>query len=188
MQILLDGTPIPGYDHRVSVTGQIERGDLSGESSTTGASHKGYKPGVVNVRCKVNMDRPADVLTFRALFQQLDPETGAPAVWDITEPTATAFNIRRVQFTDFLKIEPQDGPRVWDVSFALIEVRSVPQMKEERLADGAAQESTTPEGSQAADESAEWTPETYWEKLLAQADAAIGKQIKYWFGSSDEGS
>ncbi len=35
MPLYLDGEQLPGFDHRVTALGQIERADLSGESSAT---------------------------------------------------------------------------------------------------------------------------------------------------------
>jgi len=187
VQILLDGKQVPGYDHRVSVTEQIERGDLSGETSTTAASHKGYKPAVVNVRCKVRMEDPEQVSQLRRLYHTLDDAGQAPRVWYITEPTASAMGVFRVQFSDFFKVEPQDGPRVWDLSFALIEVRSIPEKTEERETVGTAGTSAPPAGTQTPDGSTpapEEDPVGWLGEKLAQFDALLGE---YVFGTTDEG-
>ena len=132
MSVLLNGSSLPGLDHRVTIAEQIERKDLSGETSASAGSHGGWKPAIVEVRLLVDMERPGDLAELRRLFHAADEASGAPAVWTITEPAAQAMGIHRVRFTDFFRVAPQDRMRVWEVSLTLIEERSVPERAEER--------------------------------------------------------
>jgi hypothetical protein len=65
MPVLLDGQALPGLDHRVTIAEQIERKDLSGETSASVGSHGGWKPAVVEVHCLVDMERPGDLADLR---------------------------------------------------------------------------------------------------------------------------
>jgi len=126
MAVLLDGQVLPGLDHRVTIAEQIERKDLSGETSASAGSHGGWKPAIVEVRCLVDMERPGELAELRRLFHRADEATGAPGVWTLTEPAAQAMGIHRVRCTDFFRVAPQGRMRVWEVSLTLIEERSMP--------------------------------------------------------------
>jgi hypothetical protein len=175
MTVLLDGTVLPGLDHRVTIAEQIERKDLSGETSASAGSHGGWKPAVVEVRLLVDMERPGDLAELRRLFHSADEATGAPAVWTITEPAAQAMGIHRVRFTDFFRVAPQDRMRVWEVSLTLIEERSVPERAEERRPEPAAASPAVPARQTTAGQSAAAGEDGFIEQALAYLNGQAGK-------------
>lgn len=69
MTILLDGNALPGFDHRITAQGQIERKDLSGQNSSTAGGHAGWKAWMLQVRMKIKMEDADDLLALRAMFQ-----------------------------------------------------------------------------------------------------------------------
>lgn len=176
MTLLLNGLEVPGLDHRVTIAEQIERKDLSGETSASAGSHGGWKPAVVEVRCLVDMERPGDLAELRRLFHAADKATGAPAVWTITEPAAQAIGIHRVRFTDFFRVAPQDRMRVWEVSLTLIEERSVPERTEERRPEPAAASPAAPPALQTtAGKPAAAGGDGFIEQALAYFNTQAGK-------------
>jgi hypothetical protein len=176
MAVLLDGQALPGLDHRVTIAEQIERKDLSGETSASAGSHGGWKPAIVEVRLLVDMERPGDLAELRRLFHRADEASGAPAVWPITEPAAQAMGIHRVRFTDFFRVAPQERMRVWEVSLTLIEERSVPERAEERRPEPAAASPAAPPSLQTtAGQRAAAGEDGFIEQALAYLNGQAGK-------------
>jgi len=174
--VLLDGQALPGLDHRVTIAEQIERKDLSGETSASAGSHGGWKPAVVEVRLVVDMERPGDLAELRRLFHSADEASGAPAVWTITEPAAQAMGIHRARFTDFFRVAPQERMRVWEISLTLIEERSVPERAEERRpAPAAASPAAPPALQTAAGQPAAAGEDGFFEQALAYFNEQAGK-------------
>lgn len=157
MTPLLDGVPLPGYDHQIRAQGQIERKDLSGAQSSTAGSHGGWKAWVLNVTCRVDKEQPNDLLALRRLFtaeagQDGGEGEGRPKRYRITEETAAALGIFHVRFTDFFKVAPDDsGQRRWEVRFTLVEERSIPERRAERRSEAVAAEAEPPPGAEGAD-------------------------------------
>ncbi len=87
--IYLDDTPLPGFDHRLTVLDQIESGDLSGETSSTARSHKGWKPAVLTVSLKIRMSDPGQLAELRRLWHQVDLESGGNSLLAGTLKTAS---------------------------------------------------------------------------------------------------
>jgi len=154
MDIYLDGDKLPGYDHRVTAQGQIDRKDLSGESSSTAAAYAGWKPWLLSVRTRIDFDRPDALLELRTMFEaaqeteQTTPSFDAfgtpitevstattlvPKLWEITDDTAAALDIFHVRFADAMQVEPDAEQRRWEVTLHLVQERSTPEKAEERL-------------------------------------------------------
>jgi hypothetical protein len=137
---------------------------------------------VLQVRCKVDFDLNA----LRVMFEATDQSQGqarAPRVREITEATAAALGIFQVRFTDQFRASPDETLRRWEVVFHLVEVRSIPETKEERARAGAEAPTTAPPGTQTtrgAVPSGE--PERWLAELLLKLDAAAGK---YLFSTED---
>ncbi len=53
MTIFLEGVKLPGFDHRVTAQGKIERKDLSGDTSSTAGGHGGGSLGFFRPRLQV---------------------------------------------------------------------------------------------------------------------------------------
>ena len=148
MSLLLDGVRVPGIDHRVNVSEQIERKDLSGDTSASAGSHGGWKPAIVSVKVLVDMKDPDDLAALRLLYHATDGSLGIPKLYEISQPTCQAMGIHRVRFTDFFKVAPRQRERVWEVSVTLIEERGIPERTEARQSDPAPKSLATPTGLQ----------------------------------------
>jgi hypothetical protein len=187
MKLLLDGVAVPGYDHKLTAHGQIDSKDLSGDTSSTGMGHEGWKAWVLQVRCRVNFDQQADLLTLRSLFQAEENTpgyedstpagTGVPYVYKISEDTAAALGIFKVRFNDQFRVEPLQEQRRWEVVFNLIEVRSIPEKREERTPAGAEAAASAPTGTQTTAGGTPAQPEGWLESLAAKIDAALGAYV-----------
>ena len=176
MTILLNGITLPGLDHRVTITEQIERKDLSGETSFSAGSHGGWKPALVSVRLLIDMEHPEELAALRAHFHLADETSGAPALWTITEPTAQALGIHQVRFTDFLRVTSAERERMWEVTFTLIEEKSIPERSEARRPPPTEAQPGDPGGLQTtAGQPATAGGDGFIEKVLAVLNEQAGK-------------
>ncbi|GFM73003.1 hypothetical protein PSCICL_39950 [Pseudomonas cichorii] len=64
MTILLNGEQIIGNRMKVTANLKIEAGDMSGQTSGTDASHKGFKPKTLTVAMTVRYKDKANLRTF----------------------------------------------------------------------------------------------------------------------------
>ena len=189
MGIFLDGDKLPGYDHRVTAQCQIDSADLSGDTSSTATAHRGYKAWVLQVRTSINFENADQLLALRVMFEATaeseiseqtvdafgtpvtnvstvaDPLT--PRLYEIEDDTAAALGIFKVRFADLFKVEPLENQKRWEVTFHMLEVRSIPEKIAER-APAAAEESTT----QSAAASGPAVPDTRFTEILATFDKA----------------
>lgn len=200
MTILLDGDAFPGFDHRITANGQIDRKDFSGDGSSTAGGHAGWKAWLLQVRLKIAMEDADDLLALRAMFQAdgfterttttvdetgteqttvTSTPTGVPKIWEITDDTAAALGIFKVRFTEVFKVEPDDALRLWNVVATLIEVRSRPELLSERLPAGSEQTPGAPSGTQtpAGATPSAGEPTGWFEELLGKFDALLGKYV-----------
>jgi len=174
--VLLNGRPLPGLDHRVTVTEQIDRKDLSGDTSASAGSHGGWKPALVSVRLLIGMETPAELATLRGLYHQADQVTGAPALWSITESACGALGIHRVRFTDTLRVAPADRQQAWEVTVTLIEEKSVPERAETRRPAPAAAQPSAPSALQTTSGQAAAAGEQgFIERVLSVLNEQAGK-------------
>jgi len=179
MTILMDNTPLPGFDHVVTVREQIESADLSGETSLDADAHGGWKPAMIEVRCQFRYDRLLELATLRGLFHAREAGTDAPKVYEITENTCLAMGIRKVRFTEGLRVEKMGGRDLWSVAFTLKETSGIPARTEER-AEPAAEE--TPQIPGATIDTAGLAAQaqqttSYLEGIMAKVNTLAGKYI-----------
>jgi len=176
MTLLLDGAELPGLDHRVTISEQIERKDLSGDTSASASSHGGWKPALLSVRVWVDMERPGDLAALRLLYHAADEDTGVPVLYEVSEPTAEAMGIHRVRFTDFFKVAPLERERAWEVEFTLIEERSIPERTEARQPAPTVTSPATPDGLQnTSGAPAATAPDGLIEEVLTVLNAQAGR-------------
>jgi hypothetical protein len=91
---------------------------------------------------------------------------GELRIYTIANPTANAVGVRQVQFSDNVRAADVDGLRAWDVSFTLREIKSVPELAEQRepKAEAVAQTSTA---------SAVQTGQTAFERLIGKTTRVL---------------
>jgi hypothetical protein len=134
MPLYLDNDRVPGYDHRVSATEQLEWEDQSGERSGSNAVFKGWKSWMINVTCRVRFIDALQLKTLRELFQARDADGRTPKLYTINDLTANTLGVVKVRFADNFSANPDDKQHIWNVKFALIEDRGIPPRTDERLA------------------------------------------------------
>ena len=123
MTLRLDSLALPGKDPRVTVTEQIERSDLSGETS----SHKGWKASIVTYTCKVPFDdAPGNLGALRNFWWSKDTN-GEPQVYQVEAALLEALGIHCARFTDFFKAIPDEKLELYHVTMTMIEARSIPE-------------------------------------------------------------
>jgi len=134
VSVYLNGTKLPGYGVTVSGSLTLAGEDLSGNSSTTAQADKGDKPKTLTVRLSVKFINAADLTALVALAEARDA-AGDRVKYNIINDLAKAMNIRQVQFQGTFNCPENAGLRQWDISFELVEWRSVPEKKQQRLQD-----------------------------------------------------
>ena len=129
---------VPGHNLLVTATLRIKSKDLSGDTSATTRAHLGYQPKTLSVSTRIKFD-DADTLTrLIALAEALD-STQKPKVYNVVDRTAQAMNMRQVQFNESFRAREDEALQVWNVSFELIEYRSVPEKIEQQQTTATAQ-------------------------------------------------
>jgi len=148
MALKLDGRPVPGYDLRVKAIGRLARQDQSGETSGTGASHKGWKAWALGVSVKVRFGDGEDLTALRRLFEartdeegafELDQAVGSPGVprlYKVGGGLADALGVTWARFSDHFQVDEDERLRIWHVKFTMIEERSIPERTAERTEPG----------------------------------------------------
>lgn len=184
MSLILDQTPLPGHDPRLSVQQQIERRDQSGDSSSSAATHGGWKPKIFTYTCKLRFAEADALGKLDTLWRSVEGATKEPKVFTAAHPLLTALRVEKLKFTDFMKIA-QDGENlVWAVSLTLIEASSIPERTEERAAAPTVADPKAPAGTQTtAKEAAAAFEEGGIEGVLAYIEENIAKPAYEWVGS-----
>lgn len=131
----LNGSLIPSTELQVSVTTELDSESLSGETSSTSSAHKGIKPKSVNASFVVKYTDQAELTQFYRLAEATD-DNGDLVIYDITDRSANAANIRQVIFSGRIEQREIIGLKGWRVSFRLQEHLSVAEKTEQRQADG----------------------------------------------------
>lgn len=131
MTMLLDGEEVRGSTLKITASLRIESDDLSGQTSNSEASHKGFKPKTLAVQLMI---RYADKGYLRNLMRLAEATEGGGQrkTYRIVNDTAEAFGIRQVQFTDGVSAREDDSLFAWRIQFTLSEKLSNPERVEKR--------------------------------------------------------
>ncbi|WP_445357276.1 hypothetical protein ACJJIC_14705 [Microbulbifer sp. ANSA002] len=159
----LNGNALPNTELFVSVTTEFDADDLSGETSSTSSAHKGIKPKSVNVSFMVKFSDSEEITQFYRLAESTE-DNGDLVIYDITDRTANAANIRQVRFTGRIEQREMAKLKAWRVSFALQEYLSVAEKMEQRIS---SEESATSTPLQ------ESISQTAFERVLQTVDTAL---------------
>lgn len=133
MSIYLNGTAIKGHDLTVNATLTLSGEDLSGNSSSTAQADKGDKPKTLSVRVSIRFKDSGYLSSIMTLAQARDG-AGNRIKYNVINDLAKAMSIRQVQFQGTVSCYENHTQRQWDVSFELVEFRSVPEKKMQRQA------------------------------------------------------
>lgn len=126
----LNDYQVPADEFKISVSSVFEFSDLSGESSSTSTALKGIKPKELAAGFMVRFKDEELLTGFYRIAEALDAN-GDLVVYNITERTANAVNIRQVTFSG-LDTSEIDDLHAWRVSFRLKEKMSVAEKVEQR--------------------------------------------------------
>ena len=130
--LLLDDYTVPGFGLTTSLTLPIKDEDASGDSSSTSKAEKGKKGKKLEVKTKIRFKDEDKLTEFMALAESMSKGDGR--LFIITNRIANAAGMRQGRFSGDVKIDPQEGLAMWELSFSLAEHKSVPERAEEREA------------------------------------------------------
>lgn len=184
MSLHLNGTKVPGYGLKVSAALKLAGEDISGNSSSTTQAEKGDKSKSLTVNTTIRFIDIADLQMLTALAEGKNGDDERH-VYNILNFTAKALNIRQVQFQDSFQVTENSSLRQWDISFTLVEKRSVAEKKQAQAkaknkAKAVAQQTAAGQPVVAATAAATSTPQdqtpsqlTEFEKVLKVANDAL---------------
>jgi hypothetical protein len=175
MTLLLNGEQIIGKRMKVTANLKIESDDMSGQTSGTEKSHKGFKPKTLTVALNIPFKDKDNMRTVMRLAESTQGG-GQRTTYRIVNDTAEAFGIRQVEFTDGVSAREDDTLNQWIVQFTLSEKLSNPEKVENRRAGNPVTSQSAPgdgvagtgDGSGASQEL------TGFENLLKKVDTYLG--------------
>lgn len=136
---------VPGSELTVSVEQAFDRKELSGDGSGDDFASGGNKPKTVSVGLILQFEKADDLRALRGLAEALD-DSGDPVIYEVTDDTCRAMDVRRVIFIDKFGVSNASGLRAWNVSFSLRDVASTAARREERAEEDAAEKEQAGDG------------------------------------------
>jgi hypothetical protein len=178
MTLLLDGQQIIGHRMKVTANLKIDSDDMSGQTSGTEKSHKGFKPKTLTIALTIPYKQLSNLRTLMRLAEGTEGG-GQLKTYRIVNDTADAFGIRQVTFSDGVSAREDDSLAQWIVQFTLSEKLSNPEKVESRRAGNAVSAQSAPgdgvAGTGAGDGSSAAPQElTGFESLLKKVDTYLG--------------
>ncbi|MDD4818106.1 MAG: hypothetical protein PHI85_09075 [Victivallaceae bacterium] len=125
---------VPGKNLTVNVSYPLERKDLSGSGSSTGVAAAGDKPKTVSCAFQLPQGE-LDKLTELVNLAGRRDTVGDPAVYRVSDELVNAMQVRQVIFDGDVSAVRDDSLCVYNISFKLREVASIPEKLEQRLQD-----------------------------------------------------
>lgn len=173
MSLYLNNQKIKGSGLKLSATLPIAGSDVSGQSSLAATSETGNKAKIVNVKLNIKYVNHPD-LTDLIILAEDKTNKGARETYSIKNDTASALRIRRVRFKGDLNVNEDDSLQLWQVSFKLIEVLSVPEAVGKRVENQAVTDQS-PVDSSVAKSGDETESFTGMERLLKAIEDYLSK-------------
>lgn len=172
--MMLDNYVVPNKELKVSMSMRIDSGDLSGQSSATTTTHKGFKAKVLNVSLLIPFNEP-ELLTQLITIAQATLADGSLKIYTITDELAKAIKVRKVKFTEEFYVREMDDLKAWVVQFALQDHHSVPEKTEQRQQVSSAPAQTAGGETVAAESDNQEDAEEvgFFERQLAKMDKAL---------------
>lgn len=122
---------VPGKNLKVTVTGNLARKSLSGQTASTDTASEGNKAKQVSCALLIEKKNPNDLKQLKEIAEAVNA-AGDPEVYTIGDELCNAMQIRQVIFSDTFEAAESDVLRSWDIKFNLKESKSVAEKKEER--------------------------------------------------------
>ena len=176
MTLLLNGEQIIGNRMKVTANLKIESDDMSGQTSGTETSHKGFKPKTLAVSLTIPYKKLTDLRTLMRLAESTQGG-GQRTTYRIVNDSAEAFGIRQVEFTDGVSAREDDSLAQWIIQFTLSEKLSNPEKVESRRAGNPVTSQSAPgDGVAGAGDGSNTAPQelTGFESLLKKVDTYLG--------------
>lgn len=175
--LALDGESIILKDPQISAEYELPEEDQSGQSSSTNSSEKGIKPKKLNVSGLIPYSMSDNLSRLIELSYQTE-SGGAKKLYRVANATANVINLREAVFSGKISIAPHASLMAWQISFSLSERKSVPEKREIRAQQRAAEngeQTVEAVGEEMPDEKEE-KEELSWfeENILAPINDALG--------------
>ncbi|MDK2595198.1 hypothetical protein [Pseudoalteromonas obscura] len=130
--IAIDGWQVPGFDTQVNAGVKLAGDDMSGFGSFALSSDNGVKPGVLTVKTKIAHTDENDLAALITKAKALD-ENGARVTYTVNNSLAEAYKIRKAKFDGEVKATDLEDVKGWQITFKLLEVRSVSEREQQQL-------------------------------------------------------
>lgn len=176
MTLMLNGEQIIGNRMKVTANLKIDSDDMSGQTSGTETSHKGFKPKTLAVSLTIPYKKLTDLRTLMRLAESTQGG-GQRTTYRIVNDSAEAFGIRQVEFTDGVSAREDDSLNQWIIQFTLSEKLSNPEKVESRRAGNPVTSQSAPgDGVAGAGDGSSTAPQelTGFESLLKKVDTYLG--------------
>ncbi len=179
MTLLLEGQQIIGNRMKVTANLKIESDDMSGQTSNTEKSHKGFKPKTLTVALTIPYKQLTNLRTLMRLAEGTEGG-GQLKTYRIVNDTAEAFGIRQVTFSEGVSAREDDSLAQWIVQFTLSEKLSNPEKVESRRAGNAVKSQSAPgdgvAGTGTGADGSSGAPQelTGFEAVLKKVDSYLG--------------
>ncbi|WP_024672895.1 hypothetical protein [Pseudomonas syringae] len=174
MTMLLNGEQITGNRMKVTANLRIESDDMSGQTSNTEKSHKGFKPKTLTVSMTIAYKNLAYLRTLMRLAESTE-SGGQLKTYRIVNDTAEAFGIRQVTFSEGVSAREDDSLSQWIIQFTLSEKHSNPEKVESRRASNpVTSQSASGEGVTGAGSGTTPQELTGFEAVLKKVDTYLG--------------
>lgn len=122
---------VPGKNIKVALSQEFDRKELSGDGSGSDFATGGNKPKTISVSLVLPDDNENELRNLFAFAEALD-QSGSPVEYIISDRLCQALNIRKVIFSDSIRVEDSDSLRAWNVSFTLRDAANTAAKREER--------------------------------------------------------
>ena len=122
---------IRGKNLKTSIELEIERKDLSGDSSSGAFAPAGAKTQKITISLQIEKKNPQHLLGLIQKSQE-NNDDGSPVIFNISNDHCAARGIRQAYFEGTVSSADADGVQAWNVSFTMREYNSVPEKLEGR--------------------------------------------------------
>ena len=146
----LNDYEVPDLEFQIKTNMPIGSQDLSGETSSTASSFKGFKAFVFSCRFMIRTNEPELLAGFLSVLRALD-DKGDQKVYEIVDDLADACNVNQVTFFERFQVSKSPELEAWIVDFKLKEYISAPEKNEARQDTSTAQSGQSSAGEQTVD-------------------------------------
>lgn len=126
----------------VRLTLELPNKDASANGSSTATLNGGIKPKKLTVNGTLPGEQAEHLTNLIRKAEAID-DSGKRQVYTISDKTADTADIREVIFHERLDVRKRENLNAWQISFSLLENKSVAEQKEARTTSAATETATT---------------------------------------------